>query len=135
MPLKKKILFVFGTRPEAIKMAPVIKELQRHRRYFESVITTTGQHREMLDQVFKIFKIKPDFDLNIITTHQTLSQITVKALLGLEEIFRGQRPDLVIIQGDTTTTFVAALTAFYEQIPLAHIEAGLRTGDKTSPYP
>lgn len=135
MPRKKKIIFVFGTRPEAIKMAPVIKELSQHQQHFLPLVVVTGQHREMLDQVLKIFKIKPDYDLNIMTAKQTFSQITVKALLGLEEIYRQEKPDLIVVQGDTTTTFVAGLTAFYEGVPLAHIEAGLRTGDKTSPYP
>ena len=131
----KKITVVFGTRPEAIKLAPVIKELGLLPDFFQLVIAVTGQHREMLDQVLVLFGIKPDYDLKIMEEEQSLSQIVVRSLGGLQEIFARERPDMVLVQGDTATTFASALAAFYNKIPIAHIEAGLRTGKKDSPFP
>lgn len=131
----KKILSVFGTRPEAIKMAPVIAELNSEPREFHSKICVTGQHREMLDQVLDIFSIKPDFDLNIMQRSQTLTDITSKVLEGMSLVFDEYQPDIVLVHGDTTTSFVASLAAFYKKISVAHIEAGLRTYDKYSPWP
>ncbi|HEY8911246.1 MAG TPA: UDP-N-acetylglucosamine 2-epimerase (non-hydrolyzing) [Desulfosporosinus sp.] len=130
----KKVMIVFGTRPEAIKMAPVIRALQQ-KESINCQVTVTGQHREMLDQVLKLFKIIPDFDLNLMKQGQTLTEITTRALSGLKEVFQREHPDLVLVHGDTTTTFVAALAAFYAQIPIGHVEAGLRTGNKYSPFP
>lgn len=127
-------MVVFGTRPEAIKMAPVIRALRQN----DSIlcqVTVTAQHREMLDQVLKLFKIVPDFDLNLMKHGQTLTEITTRVLSDLEEVFQRERPDLVLVHGDTTTTFVAALAAFYTHIPVGHVEAGLRTGNKYSPFP
>lgn len=129
-----KILFVFGTRPEAIKMAPVIKEVEKHKN-IESLICVTGQHRQMLDQVLEIFQIKPDYDLNIFKKGQTLTDITTGTLLGLGEILDKEKPDILLVQGDTTTVFAAALCAFYKRIKIGHIEAGLRSGNLYSPYP
>jgi len=129
-----KILSIFGTRPEAIKMAPVVQELAR-RPTIKSIVCVTAQHREMLDQVMDIFKLKSDYDLNIMTAGQTLSRITSRALLGLEPIIEKETPDIVLVQGDTTTAFVGALAAFYHQVAVGHIEAGLRTDNKYSPYP
>jgi len=131
---RKKVMIVFGTRPEAIKMAPVIRALRQKESIFCQVIVT-AQHREMLDQVLKLFKIVPDFDLNLMQQGQTLTEITTRALNGLKEVFQRELPDLVLVHGDTTTTFVAALAAFYAQIPVGHVEAGLRTGNKYSPFP
>ena len=125
---------VFGTRPEAIKMAPVILELSRHEE-IESVVAVTAQHREMLDQVLNLFKIKPNYDLNIMSEGQTLFDITSRALLGLHEVLTDSKPDIVLVHGDTTTTFAGALAAYYHQIAVGHVEAGLRTGNKFSPYP
>lgn len=133
MKQQPKVMVVFGTRPEAIKMAPVVKALQR-----ESVpcqVAVTAQHREMLDQVLELFKIRPDYDLNLMKAGQTLVDITTRALNGLVEVFAKAKPDLVLVHGDTTTTFVASLAAFYAQIPVGHVEAGLRTGNKYSPFP
>jgi len=130
----KKVMVVFGTRPEAIKMAPVIRAL-RQKGSIICQVTVTAQHREMLDQVLKLFKIVPDFDLNLMKQGQTLTDITTRALCGLREVFQRELPDLVLVHGDTTTTFVAALAAFYAQIPVGHVEAGLRTGNKYSPFP
>ncbi|MDK2821272.1 MAG: hypothetical protein PWP31_1237 [Clostridia bacterium] len=130
-----KILTVFGTRPEAIKMAPVVKELRRYPEEFNCQVAVTAQHREMLDQVLKLFKIEPDYDLNIMQPGQKLEDITTRALNGLSEVFRLSKPDMVLVHGDTTTTFVAALAAFYQQIPIGHVEAGLRTGDRYAPFP
>ncbi|AET70902.1 UDP-N-acetylglucosamine 2-epimerase [Desulfosporosinus orientis DSM 765] len=130
----KKVMVVFGTRPEAIKMAPVVQALRQKDSILCQVIVT-AQHREMLDQVLKLFKIVPDFDLNLMRQGQTLTDITIGALNGLNEIFQRERPDLVLVHGDTTTTFVAALAAFYSKIPVGHVEAGLRTGNKYSPFP
>lgn len=127
-------MVVFGTRPEAIKMAPVIRALRKEGSILCQV-TVTAQHREMLDQVLELFNIVPDFDLNLMKQGQTLTDITTRALCELREVFQRERPELVLVHGDTTTTFVAALAAFYEQIPVGHVEAGLRTGNKYSPYP
>ncbi|OJF94717.1 non-hydrolyzing UDP-N-acetylglucosamine 2-epimerase [Alkalibacterium sp. 20] len=132
---KKKIAIVFGTRPEAIKMAPVILELQKHQEKFESCIIVTAQHREMLDQALAVFDIKPDYDLDIMRQNQTLSDITADVLKGIETIFIKEKPDMVLVHGDTTTSFAAALAAYYHQIPIGHVEAGLRTHDKNSPFP
>lgn len=131
---QKKILLIFGTRPEAIKMAPLVKALQADER-FAAQVAVTAQHREMLDQVLDCFAITPDFDLNMMQPGQTLAEITSRALNGLQRIIAEQRPDLVLVHGDTTTTFAGALAAFYEQVPVGHVEAGLRTGDKYAPYP
>lgn len=129
-----RVMSIFGTRPEAIKMAPLVKELAG-RAGVESLCCVTAQHRQMLDSVLDIFQIKPQFDLNIMEPRQTLSTITTKCLLGLERVFQEARPDLVLVHGDTSTTFSAALAAFYSQISVGHVEAGLRTYDKYSPFP
>ena len=129
-----KVLSVFGTRPEAIKMAPVVKELEK-RDQIESIVCVTAQHRDMLDQVLEIFKIKPDYDLNIMKPGQTLAYITAEVLKGIEEVIIKEKPDLVLVHGDTTTAMAAALAAFYQQVSVGHVEAGLRTYDKYSPYP
>ncbi len=129
-----KVLTVFGTRPEAIKMAPLVKELER-REEIESIVCVTAQHREMLDQVLKTFKITPDYDLNIMKQGQTLGEVTTRALEGLEKVIKECKPDIVLVHGDTTTTFAGALAAFYNQVAIGHVEAGLRTYDKYSPYP
>ena len=129
-----RVMTIFGTRPEAIKMAPLVQELSR-REGIESLCCVTAQHRQMLDSVLEIFRLKPDYDLNIMEPRQTLSTITTKCLLGLEEVFRTAKPDLVLVHGDTSTTFAGALAAFYHQIMVGHVEAGLRTWDKYSPYP
>jgi len=131
----KKILSIFGTRPEAIKLAPVIRELSNNDRKFKSIVCVTAQHREMLDQVLCIFEIKPDYDLAIMKKNQNLFEITTSALTGLQEVMQRETPDLVLVQGDTTTAFVAALAAFYLKIPIGHVEAGLRTHQKYSPFP
>ena len=125
---------IFGTRPEAIKMAPIIKEIEKDVR-FESCVVVTAQHREMLDQVLETFAIKTDYDLNIMTPNQTLAAITSRSIALLDDVFDQVKPDMVLVHGDTTTTFAAALTAFYHQIPIGHVEAGLRTYDKYSPFP
>lgn len=130
-----KVMTVFGTRPEAIKMAPVVLELARYPEYIEPVVTVTAQHREMLDQVLDLFAIKPDHDLNIMAQGQTLFDITCRSMQGLNEVFAAEKPDLVLVHGDTTTTFAGALTAYYHQIAVGHVEAGLRTGNKFSPFP
>lgn len=132
---RKKIAVVFGTRPEAIKMAPVIKELEKNSNIFETQVIVTAQHREMLDQVLKVFKIEPTYDLNVMKKNQSLSDITVNVMKGLEEIFLKELPDMVLVHGDTTTSFAAALAAYYQQIPIGHVEAGLRTYDKYFPFP
>lgn len=131
---KKKIITIFGTRPEAIKMAPLVKELEK-REGIDSKVCVTAQHREMLDQVLGLFDIKPDFDLNIMKSKQTLTGITNKVLEGLEEVFANEKPDMILVHGDTTTTFSGALAAFYQQIKVGHVEAGLRTFDKYFPFP
>ncbi len=130
----KKVLSVFGTRPEAIKMAPVVKELET-RKEIKSIVCVTAQHRNMLDQVLEVFKIKPDYDLDIMKPGQTLAYITAEVLKGIEEVIIKEKPDLVLVHGDTTTAMAAALAAFYQQVPVGHVEAGLRTYDKYSPYP
>ena len=129
-----KVLSVFGTRPEAIKMAPVVLGLQKAES-IESLVCVTAQHREMLDQVLELFEIKPDYDLNIMKPGQDLYDVTANALLGMRDVLRECKPDLVLVHGDTTTCFTAALAAFYEQIKVGHVEAGLRTGDMTAPFP
>jgi UDP-N-acetylglucosamine 2-epimerase (non-hydrolysing) len=135
MIMKKiKVMTIFGTRPEAIKMCPLARELEKNNN-IESIVTVTGQHREMLDQVLDIFQIKPDYDLDIMKARQTLTDVTARALQGLDEVMKEVKPDLVLVHGDTTTTFVGSLAAFYNQITVGHVEAGLRTGDKYSPYP
>lgn len=130
-----KVLFIFGTRPEAIKLAPVIKELQKMPQCFSPRVCVTAQHREMLDQVLRLFDIAPDYDLAIMQANQSLFEVTTKALSGLQSVLEQERPDLVMVQGDTTTTFVGALAAFYLKIPIGHVEAGLRTNDKYHPFP
>ena len=130
-----KVMTIFGTRPEAIKMAPVVLELQKHPNQIQSIVAVTAQHREMLDQVLHLFKIVPDYDLDIMSPSQTLFDITSRALNGLNKAISSARPDIVLVHGDTTTTFVGALAAFYHQIPVGHVEAGLRTHNKYSPYP
>jgi len=129
-----RVLTVFGTRPEAVKMAPVVSALNNDD-YFDSKVCITAQHREMLDQVLKLFKIEPDFDLNIMKQGQSLTDITSHVLIGLERVFSEWRPDMVLVHGDTTTSFAASLAAFYQQIPVGHVEAGLRTGRLYSPWP
>ena len=131
----KKILLVFGTRPEAIKMAPLVKKLQEMPEAFQTVVCVTGQHREMLDQVLRLFEITPDFDLNIMKPNQDLYDITSRILLGMRDVLREVQPDIVLVHGDTTTSMAAALAAFYQQIPVGHVEAGLRTGNIYSPWP
>ena len=131
---KIKVMTIFGTRPEAIKMAPLVKELEK-REEIESIVCVTAQHRQMLDQVLEIFEIKPDFDLNIMKDRQTLLSITTRGLEGLDEVMKEAKPDIVLVHGDTSTTFVGSLAAFYNQIPVGHVEAGLRTYDKYSPFP
>ena len=130
-----KVLSVFGTRPEGIKMAPVVRVLNKYPEFFQAKVAVTAQHREMLDQVLDLFGIKPDYDLNLMRHGQTLYDITSGALLGLKEILEQEKPDLVLVHGDTTTTFVAALAAFYQQVKVGHVEAGLRTGNKYAPFP
>ncbi|MDE6357610.1 MAG: UDP-N-acetylglucosamine 2-epimerase (non-hydrolyzing), partial [Eubacteriales bacterium] len=131
---KVKVLSIFGTRPEAIKMAPIIKEMEKNNK-IEQEVCVTAQHREMLDQVLEIFSIKPDYDLNVMTQNQTLTEITINALKGLEEILKKSKPDLILVHGDTTTTFVGSLAAFYSKIKIGHVEAGLRTYNKYEPFP
>lgn len=132
---KIKVMTIFGTRPEAIKMAPLVLELKKYSELIEPIVTVTAQHRQMLDQVMDIFHIKPDYDLNIMKDRQTLAGVTVRALEGLDDVMKSVKPDLVLVHGDTTTTFVASLAAFYNQIAVGHVEAGLRTSNKYSPYP
>ena len=131
----KKIMLVFGTRPEAIKMAPLVKAFQAKNDEFETIVCVTGQHREMLDQVLHLFDIKPDFDLNIMKQGQDLYDITSRVLLGMRDVFKVCKPDILFVHGDTTTSTAAALAGFYQQIPVAHVEAGLRTNDIYSPWP
>ena len=131
----KKILLVFGTRPEAIKMAPLVKKLQEMPEEFQTVVCVTGQHREMLDQVLRLFDITPEYDLNIMKPNQDLYDITSRILLGMRDVLREVQPDIVLVHGDTTTSMAAALAAFYQQIPVGHVEAGLRTGNIYSPWP
>lgn len=131
----KKILLVFGTRPEAIKMAPLVKKLQEYPEQFQTIVCVTGQHREMLDQVLRLFDITPDYDLNIMKPNQDLYDITSRILLGMRDVLKEVQPDIVLVHGDTTTSMAAALAAFYQQIPVGHVEAGLRTGNIYSPWP
>ena len=131
----KKILLVFGTRPEAIKMAPLVKKLQANPEEFQTIVCVTGQHREMLDQVLRLFDITPDYDLNIMKPNQDLYDITSRILLGMRDVLKEVQPDIVLVHGDTTTSMAAALAAFYQQIPVGHVEAGLRTGNIYSPWP
>ena len=131
----KKILLVFGTRPEAIKMAPLVKKLQEMPEQFQTIVCVTGQHREMLDQVLRLFDITPEYDLNIMKPNQDLYDITSRILLGMRDVLREVQPDIVLVHGDTTTSMAAALAAFYQQIPVGHVEAGLRTGNIYSPWP
>ena len=128
-------MLVFGTRPEAIKMAPLVKEFQKNTENFQTIVCVTGQHREMLDQVLKIFDIKPDYDLNIMKQGQDLYDVTARVLTGMRDVFKECKPDIVLVHGDTTTSTVAALAAFYQQIPVGHVEAGLRTHNIYSPWP
>lgn len=129
------VMLVFGTRPEAIKMCPLVKEFQKHTDEFKTIVCVTGQHREMLDQVLTIFDIKPDYDLNIMKQGQDLYDVTARVLIGMRDIFKQCRPDVVLVHGDTTTSTAAALAAFYKQIPVGHVEAGLRTHNIYSPWP
>lgn len=131
----KKVMLVFGTRPEAIKMCPLVKEFQKRVDEFETIVCVTGQHREMLDQVLKIFDVAPDIDLNIMKQGQDLTDVTVRILTGMRDVFKECRPDVVLVHGDTTTSTAAALAAFYAQIPVGHVEAGLRTHNIYSPWP
>ena len=132
---RKKVLVVIGTRPEAIKLAPIVLELERHRENFKTEICVTGQDREMLDQMLQVFGLRPDYDLGVMKAGQNLTEVTAACLTGLERILRRERPDVVLVQGDTTTTFAASLAAYYQHIPVGHIEAGLRTGKKYDPFP
>ena len=133
--MQKKIMLVFGTRPEAIKMAPLVKEFQKHPDKFKTIVCVTGQHREMLDQVLRIFDIVPDYDLNIMKQGQDLYDVTSRVLLGMRDVLKEVQPDVVLVHGDTTTSTAAALAAFYQQIPVGHVEAGLRTHNIYSPWP
>lgn len=130
-----KVMTIFGTRPEAVKMAPLVLEFQKHPEYFKPIVAVTAQHRQMLDQVLELFSIQPDYDLDIMKERQTLADITTRALNGLDSVMKEAKPDIVLVHGDTTTTFVASLAAFYNQIVIGHVEAGLRTWNKYSPYP
>ena len=132
---KKTILLVFGTRPEAIKMCPLVKEFQKNHEIFETKVCVTGQHREMLDQVLAIFDVQPDYDLNIMKQNQDLYVVTSRVLLGMRDVLREAQPDVVLVHGDTTTSTATALAAFYQQIPVGHVEAGLRTHNIYSPWP
>ena len=131
----KRVMLVFGTRPEAIKMCPLVKVFQKHSDEFETIVCVTGQHREMLDQVLNIFEVKPDFDLNIMKQGQDLYDVTARVLTGMRDVFKECKPDVVLVHGDTTTSTAAALAAFYQQIPVGHVEAGLRTHNIYSPWP
>jgi len=131
----KKVMLVFGTRPEAIKICPLVKEFQKHPNEFETIVCVTGQHREMLDQVLTIFDVKPDYDLNIMKQGQDLYDVTARVLTGMRDVFKECKPDVVLVHGDTTTSTAAALAAFYQQIPVGHVEAGLRTHNIYSPWP
>lgn len=130
-----KVMTIFGTRPEAVKMAPLVLEFQKHPEYFKPIVAVTAQHRQMLDQVLELFSIQPDYDLDIMKERQTLADITTRALNGLDSVMKEAKPDIVLVHGDTTTTFVASLAAFYNQVVIGHVEAGLRTWNKYSPYP
>lgn len=132
---KIKVMTIFGVRPEAIKMAPLILELQRHPEHIESVVCVTAQHRQMLDQVLEVFKITPDYDLDVMKENQTLNEVTIRVLQGLEPVLKEAKPDIVLVHGDTLTTFLASYAAFLQKIQVGHVEAGLRTWNKLSPYP
>ena len=132
---KIKVMTVFGTRPEAIKMAPVVLELKKYPDLITPIVAVTAQHRDMLDQVLNLFNIKPDYDLNIMAQGQTLFDITTKAMNGLNEVLSKEKPDIVLVHGDTTTTFAGALAAYYHETAVGHVEAGLRTYNKYSPFP
>ena len=131
----KTIMLVFGTRPEAIKMCPLVKEFQKHKDLFRTLVCVTGQHREMLDQVLTLFDVHPDYDLNIMKQGQDLTDVTARVLTGMRDVFKSCNPDVVLVHGDTTTSSAAALAAFYQQIPVGHVEAGLRTHNIYSPWP
>ena len=131
----KKVMLVFGTRPEAIKMCPLVKEFQKDAENFKTIVCVTGQHREMLDQVLTIFDVKPDYDLNIMKQGQDLYDVTARVILGMRDVLKEAQPDVVLVHGDTTTSTAAALAAFYQQIPVGHVEAGLRTHNIYSPWP
>ena len=131
----KKVVLVFGTRPEAIKMAPIVKEFQKHPDEFKTIVCVTGQHREMLDQVLHLFHIRPNYDLNIMKQGQDLYDVTARVLTGMRDVLNKAKPDVVLVHGDTTTSTAAALAAFYQQIPVGHVEAGLRTHNIYSPWP
>ena len=131
----KKVMLVFGTRPEAIKMAPLVKEFQKYPAHFQTIVCVTGQHREMLDQVLHIFDIIPDYDLNIMKQGQDLYDVTARVLVGLRDVLKEVQPDVVLVHGDTTTSTASALASFYQQIPVGHVEAGLRTHNVYSPWP
>lgn len=135
MMKKIKVMTVFGTRPEAIKMAPLVKELEKHPDQIESLVCVTAQHRQIMDQVLEVFDIKPDYDLDVMKDRQTLAELSVRVLQGLEPVFREAKPDVVLVHGDTSTTFLASYAAFLQQIQVGHVEAGLRTWNKLSPYP
>lgn len=132
---RKKVIVIIGTRPEAIKLAPVVLELQKYPEHFETQVCVTGQHREMLDQVLGVFNLRPDHDLGVMKGGQGLAGVTAACLTGLDDVLRQERPHLVLVQGDTTTTFTAALSAYYHRVPVAHVEAGLRTGNRYDPFP
>lgn len=132
---RKKIAVIFGTRPDTIKMAPIILELQKYPEHFQVLTIATAQHRQMLDQVLEVFKIKPDYDLDIMAPKQTLASLTAKIITGIDEVLAKENPDMVLVQGDTSTTCIGSLAAFYRQIPVGHVEAGLRTNDKANPFP
>jgi UDP-N-acetylglucosamine 2-epimerase (non-hydrolysing) len=132
---QKKIVVIFGTRPDTIKQAPVIIELKKYPEFFKVITIATAQHRQMLDQVLEVFKITPDYDLDIMSPRQTLASLTAKIITGLDEILEKENPDMVLVQGDTSTTCIGSLAAFYRQIPVGHVEAGLRTNDKANPFP
>jgi len=135
MKKRKKVLVVFGTRPEAIKLAPVVQELERRKKDFRARVCVTAQHRQMLDQVLRLFGLKVDHDLDIMQRGQSLEDVTSRVLSGMKEVFAKERPDIIVVQGDTTTTFATALAAYYADVPVAHVEAGLRTWNKRSPFP
>ena len=135
MKMMIKVMSIFGTRPEAIKMAPVIKELKRYPKKIKSIVCVSAQHRHMLDQVLNLFKIKPKYDLNIMTDGQTLFDVSKRVFHGLEEILEKEKPNIILVQGDTTTVFISAVSSFYHKISIGHVEAGLRSKNKYSPYP
>jgi UDP-N-acetylglucosamine 2-epimerase (non-hydrolysing) len=131
----KKVMLIFGTRPEAIKLCPLVKELKKQNDKFQTIVCVTAQHREMLDQVLDVFDVTPDYDLNIMKNDQTLFDITCRCLTEIGAVIKKEKPDIVLVQGDTTTTFVTSLAAYYNKVKIGHVEAGLRTGNKYSPFP